>query len=472
MKERAVANKAPGHDTKARTGTYMPIDEMAERSVISGLLTSPESYLDVSLILSVEDFGLVAMANIYRAIQICDNTGRPFDQVTVGDELKRQRQLTSVGGHDGLGALVAGATLVDNILAHADVVLEKARLRRLISAGRAITSDGLAPEAVGAAVLERAEKVIFDLGKAKSESSLVPMSQAVPLLMKEIAQIRDSSALLGMPTSIPRLDEMTAGLQGGQLVILAARPGVGKSALALQMAVHMARVTAKTVIFNSYEMSKPELTIRMLSSAIDFDGHRLRSGDIPDEVQRPMAVAAEKMAELPLFIDDNPPLTITSFRSAMRRMAARCEMGAIFVDYLQLMQGDGRTRDVNRTQEVGDISRGLKLLATELHIPIIALSQLSRAVESRINKRPMLSDLRESGSLEQDANVVLFIYREGLYSPMAPAEEGELIIAKQRSGPVGTIGLHVSGSSSRITQAELAPQGRGYTNSGNSREPF
>jgi replicative DNA helicase len=453
-------------DAKGRAVTYMPIDELAERSVIAGLLTSPESYLDVSQILSIEDFGLVAMANIYRAIQACDNVGKPFDQVTVGDELKRARQLTSVGGHEKLAELVATAVMVDNVLAHAEVVLEKARLRRLIFAGRTISSDGMAPEAIGAEVLEKAEKSIFELSKSKSASTLQTMGQAVPLMMHELSEIRDSTALLGMPTGLGRLDAMTAGLQGGQLIILAARPGVGKSALALQMARYMAEVTGKTVVFNSFEMSNSELMFRMLSNALDYDGHRLRKGDVPEGLQRDLSIAAAKMSSVPLMIDDNPPVSITSMRSAMRRVAARQPLGAIFIDYLQLMQGDGRSRDVNRTQEVGDISRGLKLLATELDVPIIALSQLNRSVESRINKRPMLSDLRESGSLEQDANLVLFLYRESLYSPMAPSEDGELIVAKQRSGPVGSIGLRITAQSSRISDVEMNDQGRGYQNNG------
>lgn len=432
---------------------YVPIDAGAEESVIAGLLTSPESYLDVVGMLAPEDFGVIGLGDIYRAIQVCDNDGKPFDQVTVAHELRRARVLKRSGGPERLAEIVAGASNVDNIMAHAEIVAQKSKLRRLISAGRGIASAALAAEAEAEVVLETAEKLVFDLSRTTSASSLISMSQAVPTMLRELAETR-GSVLIGVSTGLTRLDEMTAGFQPGQLIILAARPGVGKSALALQMARHIAETTNKAVIFNSFEMSNSELTFRLLSSAIDYDGHRLRQGDIPAEMQRSVAVAAAKMSEIPLFIDDNPPASITQMRSAMRRQAQRQPLGAIFIDYLQLMQGDSRYRDGNRTQEVGDISRGLKLLSTELGVPIIALSQLSRGLESRPNKRPMLSDLRESGSLEQDANLVLFLYRESLYSPVADASSGELIIAKQRSGPSGTIHLNVSGATSRITDVE------------------
>lgn len=435
----------------------LPIDAVAEESVIAGLLTSPEAYLDVAEFLRAEDFGVLALGDVYRAIQACDSAGRPFDQVTVAHELARSRTLSRVGGRERLAELVSYGSGVDNVMAHAHIVADKAQLRRLVLAGREIASIALDPSADVTGTMELAERAIFEIGQHTSGSSLTPMSQAVASAVRTLAESR-GSALLGVPTSLTRLDAMTAGLQPGQLIILAARPGVGKSALALQMARHMAEATGQAIIFNSFEMSAEELVMRLLSSALNYDGHQLRQGNLPDELVRDLGVAAAKLAELPLFIDDRPPVTITQMRSAMRRVAARQRVGAIFVDYLQLMQGDGRYRDSNRTQEVGDISRGLKLLATELDVPIVALSQLNRGLEARMDKRPMLSDLRESGSLEQDANAVLFLYRESLYSKVAEPTSGELIVAKQRSGPTGTIHLRINPASSRIEDVE-APTG-------------
>jgi replicative DNA helicase len=239
---------------------------------------------------------------------------------------------------------------------------------------------------------------------------------------------------------------------------------MGKSALAVQIARHVAETSGGYVPLLSYEMSSTEILMRMLSTSLGYDLLRLRNGDIPSGMERDMAVAAQKMAELTMFIDDNPPETIGGVRSAMRRLARRGPISAIVIDYLQLMSGESRHASENRTQEVSEISRGLKRLATELNVPVIALSQLNRQLEQRPNKRPSLSDLRESGSLEQDANAVLFLYREHVYNAAADAGAAELIIAKQRNGPLGTVRLRFDGSCARLTEdSSQQGFGSGYT---------
>ena len=250
---------------------------------------------------------------------------------------------------------------------------------------------------------------------------------------------------------------MTGGLQAGQLITVAARPAMGKSAFALSLARHIAESTGLLVPFLSYEMSRSELSMRMLSTALKYDLLRLRQGDMPTDMERDLAVAAEKMALLPVLIDDNPPETIGGVRSAMRRLARRGQVGAVVIDYLQLMSGDGRHSDENRTQEVSAISRGLKRLADELECPVIACSQLNRQLENRPNKRPQLSDLRESGSIEQDSSVVLMLYREVVYNAAADPTLAELIIAKQRNGPIGVIHLEFASECALFTDTTRRP---------------
>jgi replicative DNA helicase len=414
----------------------LPVDPDAEAHVLAALLTSPEAFFDVAERLVPDDFGVAAHALIYAAICDLDATGRPIDAITVADELRRKRQLSKVGGPDYVAQLLEVSPTVDHVSAHADIVANKALSRRLVDVGRHISGTALSPDVAAADALEEAETSIFALGATRSRSSLTPMPQAIAETLAELAKSR-TKLLLGHPTGFVDLDRLSGGFQGGQLITIAARPGMGKSAFALQLATHIAGATGLMVPFISYEMSLPELTMRMLATSIGYDLHKLRQGDMPAGLERDLAVAAEKLAELPVLIDSNPPESIAGVRSAMRRLARRGQIGAVVVDYLQLMEGDRRFKDGNRTQEVSEISRGLKRLATELDVPVIALSQLNRQLESRPNKRPMLSDLRESGSIEQDSSMVLFLYRDHVYNPTTPANMAEAIIAKQRNGPSG-----------------------------------
>jgi replicative DNA helicase len=431
---------------------YIPVDQEAELSVITGLLTSPDMFLDIVDLLGPEDFAIAAHQDIFRAALACDAAGRPVDVITVTDALRRAKRLARVGGAEAVEAFAVTASERPNLLAHAKIVADKSRLRKLLSAGRSIAAEATAVDADAGDVLSNAEAGIFAIGQERSRGSMIEMAQAVPKMLEHLARAR-TSVLAGQSTGFEGLDKLTGGFQGGQLIILAARPAMGKSALGVQIARHIAESSGNYVPLLSYEMSHSEITTRMLSTAIGYDLLKLRNGEIPAGMERDIAVAAQKMAELPMLIDDNPPETIGGVRSAMRRQARRGPVGAIVIDYLQLMSGESRYANENRTQEVSEISRGLKRLATELDVPVIALSQLNRKLEERVNKRPSLADLRESGSLEQDANAVLFLYREHVYNAAADAQEAELIIAKQRNGPLGTVYLKFDGASARFSEA-------------------
>jgi replicative DNA helicase len=418
---------------------YIPIDAEAERSVLGAVLTDPEMFVEICDIVSSEDFGVDAHRYVFGAIQTLENLGTPVDRITVAAQLKKERTLQKAGGMELLDELMESAHSAANIKEHAVIVGDKAKLRRLISAGRSIAGDAMAPEAEAKKVLEQAEQLVFELGKTRSQGSLRTMSQAVTMMLSDLEKARGAK-LLGHSTGIPELDNITGGLQPGQLVVVAARPAMGKSAFALQMARALTDSSGGMVVpFLSYEMGTSELTMRLLANSLEFDLHRLRQRDFPAEMERDVAVHSERIAQLQIMIDDNPPETISGVRSHMRRLARRVPIAAIVVDYLQLLTGERRSRDDNRAQEVSEISRGLKRLATELEVPVIALSQLNRGLENRPNKRPQLSDLRESGAIEQDASVVMFLYRDAVYNPGADATLAEVIVAKQRNGPTGTV---------------------------------
>ena len=416
----------------------LPVDADAERSVLAAALTSPEAFHDLVEELDVEDFGVHAHQLVFSAMTSVDGAGKPVDSITVADELRRTKNLSKAGGVKFLDDLVANGASAAT--AHSDIVAEKSLRRSLTNAGRHITAEALASPDEATELLERAEQSIFDLNKSRTGSSMVGMTQAVGSALAELSKVR-GSMLLGHSTGFDELDKLTGGLQGGQLLVLAGRPGSGKSAIALQLARHIAEAHNVLVPFFSYEMSTEELTIRALASALKYDLMKLRQGDLPNGFERDLAVAAEKLAAVPLYVDDNPPMTIAGIRSAVRRLARRGELGAVFIDYCQLMEASRKSKDPNRVQEIAEISRGAKRLASELDVPVVLLSQLSRGVEARPNKRPLLSDLRDSGSLEQDASLAIFMYRDSMYNPDSDNTLAECIVAKQRNGPTGTVNL-------------------------------
>ena len=429
------------------------INHEAENAVLSSILATPTSFDEVVDILHASDFSQPANQLIFQAMLSCDSTGRPIDTLTVADELKREKALKKAGGLDRLDALLDTAPSESNIAAHAKMVVECAELRQIMSAGQQMIAEAASPDAVSTDVRQSAEQAVFNLARENADESMLAMRQAVPYFLEDITHQRDK-LLLGHSTGLKDLDKITAGLQDSQLIILAARPGLGKTSLALQIACHIAEVSGLPVPFLSYEMSNLELTTRLVASRVGMSAHDMRVDANLAQVQKDLAQAAEKLMDVPLYIDDNPPEDIAGVRSQMRRLARKYELGAVFIDYMQLMSSAKSSRFGNRTEEVSAISRGLKQMARELNVPVIVLSQLSRASEQRNEKRPTLSDLRESGSIEQDANTVVFVYRPTLHDGNADPELAELIIAKQRSGQAGvTVNVRFQDSLTKFSDA-------------------
>lgn len=422
---------------KDREQQGLPTDIAAERAVVAALLVDQDAFDEVFETLSPDDFADPLCAQVARAAVALEAAGRVIDNITVADEMKKSKLFEKLGGAAALEGLVEEAAQVSRyVTAHAKIVEDKARLREAVKVGRDIAASAIEDGAEWKTVGERAEQAVFSLSRDHSKSSMQRIGNLAGPVVEEMKKGRDKY-LLGHSTGISELDRLTAGLQPGQLVIIAARPGMGKSAFALQLAYHIAETTGLAVPFLSYEMSHDELVARALSSQLRYDMGKLRSGVIDEGLDLSIAEVVRSMAEVNLLIDDNPPPTVSGVRGRLRRQSRREPMGAIFIDYLQLMDGDTRGREPNRVAEVSEISRGLKRLATELGVPIIALSQLNRNIEARAQKRPQLSDLRESGSLEQDASLVLFLYRDSVYNPLAPSDAAEIIIAKQRNGASG-----------------------------------
>lgn len=452
-----------------------PIDVDAERAVAAVVAANPALLDDVTDHLSDDSFHDPAARALFQTVLNLEAAGQPIDLITIGNEARKLNTLTLIGDTEGIDAALQMAPgHVAHLSTYRDIVVEKARLRKAIDAGRMICDAAMLPSADAYEVTELAEETVFALNAKQQSNSLIWMREAMPQVLDDITRSR-ASALAGHSTGLTELDKMTGGFQPGQLWIVAARPGVGKSALALQMARTVAETTGLAVPFLSYEMSVSELGLRMLAGALSLSMTDLRDGNLPAGAERDLGDAAARLSELPVLIDDNPPATIAGVRSQMRRLARRTELGAIFVDYLQLLEGS-RRRDANRNEEVSEISRGLKRLSAELGVPVIALSQLNRQVEMRGGaKRPQLSDLRDSGAVEQDANVITFLYREALVNHQADPRLAEVIVAKQRSGPTGSVHVDFDGPSARFSDTSRRPLGVGAGHSpsfGGDDNPF
>lgn len=430
-----------------------PIEIEAEQSVLAAVLSSPKVYDDLCDQLVPLDFGHPTHEAIYGAIVACDASGRPFDPITVADEMRRAGTLGNRGGY--LKDLLTFPLALENLDAHVEIVQDRALRRRMVSAARTIGGAALNPQNDATVALDIAEQQVFELGQRQAASSLAPMAQVIAKTQAEMARAR-SAKIVGRSTGIEELDAVTGGLRGGQFVIIAARPAMGKSVLALQIAAHIAEVEDLPVPFFSYEMQHEELGVRLLASHTGISMNELSRGHVPtdDGMDRVFAREVARLNQSRLLIDDQPPSTVSGLRSEIRRLARRGPLGAVVVDYLQLLDGDGGRRSENRTQEVAFISRTLKMLAVELDIPVIAVSQLSRQSESRPNKRPMLNDLRESGSLEQDANLVLALYREWVYDRSQDETHSELLILKNRQGPLKEIAVDFDGPCARFRNTD------------------
>jgi replicative DNA helicase len=389
-----------------------------------------------------EDFYKPAHGHVFEAVCSLYGQGEPADPVTVADELRRADLLEAIGGPATLISLQANTPATTNAARYARIVEEHALLRRLIGVAGEIAEMGYSlPDDIAAAI-DRAESMVFEVAERRVTDTLKPLHDLLSDSLDRLERLYDrGESITGVPTGFIDLDERLSGLQPSSLVIVGARPSMGKTALALGMAAHAAMEAHVPVLYFSLEMSHDEITQRLLCSEARVDSSRIRNGKLLESDWPKISHAIGRLGEAPLYIDDNPNLTIMEVRAKARRLKSRIgNLGLVVIDYLQLMSG--RNSAENRQVEVSEISRGLKILARELEVPVVALSQLSRNLESRADKRPMLADLRESGSLEQDADVVMFLYRDEIYNPESP-ERGtaEVIISKHRNGPTGKTDL-------------------------------
>lgn len=428
----------------------------AELSVLGAAVTNKEAAIKATDVLQAADFYREANAVVFEAINNLIFHNKNVDVLTVTEELRRMGQLDNVGGVSYVTDLPNHLVSSLDVERHAQIVLEKARLRRLILAADTIAGEAYAGEGEVTDIVDAAERRILEVAKDERRQEMTAIGEIVQGQLDDIAnKYTNKSGITGLPTGFSGFDNITSGLQPSDLILVAARPSMGKTALTLNIAQHVALKERKNVAFFSLEMSQEQLGLRMICSTALVDSQKLRTGRISsqDDWSRIMQ-AATALYEAPLFIDDTPGITVAEMRSKARRLQAEKGLDLIIVDYLQLMQGSqGRRQAENRQQEISEISRSLKSLARELKVPVIALSQLSRSVESRQVKRPMLSDLRESGSLEQDADIVAFLYREGYYQQEiedSTKNITEVIIAKHRNGATGTIQLYFHGQWTRF----------------------
>jgi replicative DNA helicase len=412
----------------------------AEQAVLGAILIDPSSLVTVTERLRPEDFYRQGHQRLFQVMLELSERGEPLDLVTITSELQDRKLLEEVGGVSYLAELAEVVPTSANVEYYARIVEEKSILRRLIRTATQIASAGYSGGAEVAEILDEAEKQILDISQRRHRNGFVPIHDILMETYEHIEKLHyKKGELTGIPTGYTDLDRMTSGLQPSDLIIIAARPSMGKTAFALNLAQNVAiRSKLPVAIFN-LEMSAPQLVMRMLAAEGNIDAQAFRTGNLTEEDWEKLTMAISTLSEAPIFIDDTPGVTVFDIRSKLRRLQAEHGLGLVLIDYLQLISGRGGE---SRQQEISEISRSLKLMARELNVPVIALSQLSRAVEQRQDKRPMLSDLRESGSIEQDADVVAFLYRDDYYNEDSEKKNIlEVIIGKQRNGPVGKVEL-------------------------------
>ena len=425
----------------------------AEQAVLGGLMLDNEAWDKISDIITDIDFYRRDHRLIFNAISSLSDNSSPYDVVTLSEWLEKNDQLEAAGGLAYLGTLAKNTPSAANILAYAGIVRERSILRQLIQTGHAISGSCYETNGRNSAeLLDNAEKLVFQIAEqgARGKKEFRPIKE---LLVKAVDRIdtlfQQDDPITGVPTGFNDFDEMTSGLQNSDLIIVAGRPSMGKTTFAMNIAEYAAVKAKLPVAVFSMEMPGEQIAMRMLSSLGRIDQHKVRTGKLDDDDWPRLTHAVGQLAEAPMFIDDTPALSPTELRSRARRLMREHGLGLIVIDYLQLMQVHGSSE--NRTNEISEISRSLKSLAKELEIPIIALSQPNRSLEQRPNKRPVMSDLRESGAIEQDADVITFIYRDEVYNEDSQ-EKGvaEIIIGKQRNGPIGTVRLTFLGQYTRF----------------------
>lgn len=425
-------------------GKVPPQNLDAEMSLLGAILIDDEVVADASELVAAKDFYDKRHGAIYDGMMRLYERHKPIDLLTLTEELKKKDELEVVGGSAYLTELTRYVPTAAHADSYAEIVSQKAIRRRLIKASAEISELGFDEGTNTQELLERAEAELFSVSDQSLKQDLVSIESILTESFDRIEELhRNKGQLRGIRTGYHDLDNMTAGLQRSDLIILAARPAMGKTTLVTNLAYNVATIAKLPVLFFSLEMSKEQLIDRMLADASGVDSWNIRTGNLSDDDFSKISEAMGEMAEAPIYIDDTPGLSVLEMRTKARRAAHDHPLGLIIVDYLQLMQSNGNHQG-NRVQEVSEISRGLKLIARELNVPLIALSQLSRSVESRTPPIPQLSDLRESGSIEQDADIVSFIYRPGYYEPDNPEVKNitKLILAKHRNGPVGTVELY------------------------------
>lgn len=430
-------------DTRDALERVPPQNNEAEQAVLGAMLIKKDAISAAAELLTSDDFYRAAHRIVFEAIMALYQANEAVDMITVTERLKKNGELEKAGGIAFITALANAVPTAANVVFHAQIVRQKAQLRHLINAATEIAGTAYEDAEPVEEIMDGAEKRILGVTARGNHADFVPMKEILIAAFDQIEKhAANKGALTGLASGFVDLDRLTSGFQPSDLILVAARPSMGKTAFTLNIATHAAIHSKKTVAFFSLEMSKEQLALRMFSAEGQVDSQRLRVGDLKDEEWQKIIEAADRLTKAPLWIDDTPGITVMELRSKARRLKAEHGLDLIVIDYLQLMQGRGAKSGDNRQQEISEISRSLKALARELKVPVIALSQLSRSVESRQIKRPMLSDLRESGSLEQDADIVMFLYREDYYEKETERPNvTEVIVAKHRNGPVDTVSL-------------------------------
>jgi replicative DNA helicase len=428
----------------------------AEQSVLGGLMLDNDAWIQIADKVSEEDFYRYDHRLIFRAISDLAEDNKPLDVITLSEWLGTRGELEDAGGLAYLGTIAKDTPSAANIKAYAEIVRERSVLRQLISVGTEIADSAFnAGSNSSTALLEQAEQAVFRIAEqgSKQKQAFKPIKGLLKTTLHHIKELGDQdSTITGLPTGYNDLDEMTSGLQKGDLVIVAGRPSMGKTTFSMNIAEFAAISTKKPVAVFSMEMPAEQLTMRMLSSMGRIDQGRLRTGKLTEDDWPRVAQAVQMFSEVPMFIDDSAALSPIEVGARARRLAKEHgQLGLIVLDYLQLMRSGSANGGENRASEISEISRSLKAMAKELEVPVIALSQLNRSLEQRPNKRPIMSDLRESGAIEQDADIIIFIYRDEVYNPETPDKGmAEVIIGKQRNGPIGTVKLTFLGKYTRF----------------------
>ena len=436
----------------------MSIDKLApqaveaEQSVLGSILIDPDAMLKVGDFLKPADFYRAQHGDIYTAMLALHGQREPIDLVTLGDELRRQDRLDEIGGPAYLTTLMNSVPTAVHAEHYGRIVERKAVLRNLIGAAGRIAAVGYEEANDAEVAIDRAESILFEISQRRTDGGFETLSTLLGQAYDRLEYLHEHRGqILGVPTGLSHLDTLLGGLQPSDLIILAARPSVGKTSLALNIAQHAAVRENKKVAIFSLEMSREQLALRLLSAETGINPRPLQTGFVDETDWSKIATVMNDMATAPMWIDDSPALSVMELRTKARRLEAEQRgLDLVIVDYLQLMQASTVSKDANRVQEVSEISRGLKQLARELKVPVVALSQLSRGVEQRGTAEPRLSDLRESGSIEQDADVVIFLYREAEQNPDAEVELVKAKIAKHRNGPIGDVPLQFRKANTRF----------------------